>query len=202
MKPIASSEGAQLWVHKIPPPIYSSPKRDWRIQYDVEDDSRSSFVEPREDEVMLIPQLRSFGACSGFLIDTCPPGHGETKLRITRRWLAFLLWVGAWLRRDAIASYVCLVCCNLQLNNSKSQAKPRIIPNSKPKTPNSDGTPSDTIFAFLMLNTMSWTHEEIFGAKFLSFERAAIVYWHTVDYAAEKRSVQWMTEQKSIIGLQ
>ena len=50
------------------------------------------------------------------------------------------------------------------------------------------------------LNTMSWTHEEIFGAKFLSFEHAAIVYWHTADYAAEKRSVQWMTEQKSIIG--
>ena len=26
----------------------------------------------REGEMMLIPQLRSFGACSGFLIDTCP----------------------------------------------------------------------------------------------------------------------------------
>ena len=33
--------------------------------------------------------------------------------------------------------------------------------------------PPKTIFAFLMLNTMSPTHEEIFGAKFLSFERAA-----------------------------
>ena len=41
-----------------------------------------------------------------------------------------LLWKAAWLRRDAIASYVCLVCCNSQLNNSKSQAKPRIIQNS------------------------------------------------------------------------
>ena len=40
-----------------------------------------------------------------------------------------LLLEAAWLRRDAIASYVCLVCCNSQLNNSKSQAKPRIIPN-------------------------------------------------------------------------
>ena len=40
-----------------------------------------------------------------------------------------LLWEAAWLWRDAIASYVCLVCCNSQLNNSKSQAKPRIILN-------------------------------------------------------------------------
>ena len=33
-----------------------------------------------------------------------------------------------------------------------------------------------TIFAFLMLNTMSSTHNKIFGAKFLSFERVTIVY--------------------------
>ena len=26
--------------------------------------------------VLFIPQLRSFGACSGFLTDTCSPGHG------------------------------------------------------------------------------------------------------------------------------
>ena len=32
-----------------------------------------------------------------------------------------------------------------------------------------------TIFAFLMLNTMSSAHNKIFGAKFLSFERAGIV---------------------------
>ena len=44
---------------------------------------------------------------------------------------------------------------NSQLNNSKSQAKPRLIPNSKFKTPNSDALPSDTIFAFLTLNTAS-----------------------------------------------
>ena len=31
-----------------------------------------------------------------------------------------------------------------------------------------------TIFAFLMLNTMSPAHNKIFGAKFLSFGRAAI----------------------------
>ena len=56
--------------------------------------------------------------------------------------------------RLAVASYVYLVCCN-----------------SKFKTPYSDALPSDTIFAFLMLKTMSPTHEEIFGVKFLSFER-------------------------------
>ena len=28
MKPTASCEAAQLWVHKIPPPIYSSPEGD------------------------------------------------------------------------------------------------------------------------------------------------------------------------------
>ena len=33
-----------------------------------------------------------------------------------------------------------------------------------------------TIFAFLMLNTMSPAHNKIFGAKFSSFERAAIAY--------------------------
>ena len=53
---------------------YSSPKGDWRFPYDVEEDSRSRFAEPREGEEMLIPQRRSFGACSGFQIDTCPIG--------------------------------------------------------------------------------------------------------------------------------
>ena len=38
-----------------------------------------------------------------------------------------------------------------------------------------DALPSDTIFAFLTLNTMSPAHNKIFGAKFLSFERATIV---------------------------
>ena len=33
---------------------------------------------------------------------------------------------------------------------------------------------TDTIFAFLMLNTMSPAHNKIFGAKFLSFERLAL----------------------------
>ena len=152
--PLQAAKQRSCGVRTIPPPKYSSPKGDWHIPYNVEDDSRSRFAEPWEGEVMLVPQLRSFGACSGFLTDTCPLG--------TRRWLMSYY--------ERLRGY--------------------------------GETPSDTIFAFLMLNTMSWAHNKIFGAKFLSFERAAIVCWHTADYAAEKRSVQWMTEPKSIIGLQ
>ena len=47
---------------------------------------------------------------------------------------------------------------------------------SKLIIPNSDALPSDTIFTFLMLKTMSPMHEDIFGAKFLSFERLEL--WH------------------------
>ena len=84
MKPTASCEAAQLWVRAKPPPKYSSPKGDRRFPYDVEEDSRSRFAEPREGEEMLIPQRRSFGACSGFLMDTCPLGTRRcTKLRNT-----------------------------------------------------------------------------------------------------------------------
>ena len=35
--------------------------------------------------------------------------------------------------------------------------------------------PQKTIFAFLMLNTPRSAHKEILGAKFASFEHAAIV---------------------------
>ena len=49
--------------------------------------------------------------------------------------------------------------------------------------PNSDGLSSDTIFAFLMLNTMSPAHNKILGAKFLSFERLRIMCLYTVRYA-------------------
>ena len=55
--------------------------------------------------------------------------------------------------------------------------------------------PLKTIFAFLMLNTMSSAHNKIFGAKFLSFERVATMFCHSVDYAAMKRNAQQMTEQ-------
>ena len=62
------------------------------------------------------------------------------------------------------------------------------------KTPNSDGTPSDTIFAFLMLNTPRSAHKEILGVKFASFERAAIACWYIADYAVRTKSVQWITK--------
>ena len=68
-----------------------------------------------------------------------------------------------------------LVCRNSKLNNSQSQAKPRTIQNSKFKTPNSSAVSPKTIFAFLMLNTMSSAHDKIFGAKFSSFERFELI---------------------------
>ncbi len=40
-----------------------------------------------------------------------------------------------------------------------------------------------TIFAFLMLNTISPAHNKIFGTKFLSFERLETIYSYTVGYA-------------------
>ena len=45
---------------------------------------------------------------------------------------------------------------------------------------NSSAIPK-TIFAFLTLNTPSWAHNKIFGAKFLSFERAGINGLNTVN---------------------
>ena len=76
---------------------------------------------------MPVPQLRSFGACSGFLIDTCPLGTRRNQVTYYMALIGVLLWEAAGLRRDAIASYICTVYCNSKLNNSKSQAKPRII---------------------------------------------------------------------------
>ena len=53
---------------------------------------------------------------------------------------------------------------------------------------------TDTIFAFLTLNTPRSAHKEIIGVNFSSFERAATSYWRTDDYAIKKSNVQWMTE--------
>ena len=73
---------------------------------------------------------------------------------------------------------------NSKLNNSKSQAKPRIIQNSKFKIPNSSAVPPKTIFAFLMLNTPRSAHNKIFSAKFLSFDEVVINGLYTVCYVA------------------
>ena len=40
-----------------------------------------------------------------------------------------------------------------------------------------------TIFAFLMLNTMTSAHNKIFGAKFLSLERLEAIRLYTACYA-------------------
>ena len=171
---------------------------------------------------MFIPQLRSFGAYSGFLIDTCPLGTRRDKVTYYTALIEDLLWEAAWLWRDAIASYVCLCSCKLQfigeiihelavtniggcnsqLNNSKSQAKPRIIQNSKFKIPNSSALPPKTIFAFLTLNTASSAHNKIFGAKFLSFERLEIMCLYTVCYAVFWRSAMKSDSQTSRFLLQ
>ena len=63
--------------------------------------------------------------------------------------------------------------------------------------PNSDALPSDTIFAFLTLNTMSSAHDKIFGAKFSSFERFELMRLRTVGYAIFWRSVMKSDSQKS-----
>lgn len=50
---------------------------------------------------------------------------------------------------------------------------------------------SVTIFAFLVLNTATWAHKEIYGAKFLSFGRAASTSLWSVGYAVIVWCVQW-----------
>ena len=55
-------------------------------------------------------------------------------------------------------------------NNKKPKGRKKEVPHDV-TIPNSSAVSADTIFAFLTLNTMSSAHEEIFGAKFSSFER-------------------------------
>ena len=52
------------------------------------------------------PQLRCFAACSGFHDIGPAPRNPQLILNL-------LASVGAWLRRDAIASYVCIGCLRL-----------------------------------------------------------------------------------------
>ena len=56
---------------------------------------------------------------------------------------------------------------------------------------------ADTIFAFLMLNTMSSAHNKIIGAKFSSFERFELIRLCTVGYVIFWRSVMKSDSQKS-----
>ena len=59
-----------------------------------------------------------------------------------------------------------------------------------------------TIFAFLMLNTISPAHNKIFGAKFLSFERLETMYSYTVGYAILLRNFMKSDSQMSRFILQ
>ena len=61
--------------------------------------------------------------------------------------------------------------------------------------------PTDTIFAFLMLNTPRSAHNKIFGAKFLSFERLETICLYTVCYAVFWRNMK-SDSQKSRFLLQ
>ena len=62
-------------------------------------------------------------------------------------------------------------------NNSPPGFAACLSKSSKFLIQNSDGSlPSYTIFAFLTLNTPRSAHEEIFGAKFSSFERLALYH--------------------------
>ena len=60
---------------------------------------------------------------------------------------------------------------------------------------------TNTIFAFLSLNSASWAREEIFGSKFLSFGRAGvIVLIVSVLCAVMSVSVQKSMSEKSSIS--
>ena len=74
-KPTASCEAAQLWV-RTTTPTTTVPRSGTDISTMVlRTIHRSRFAEPRESvSVFAYPQQRSFGACSGFQIDTCPIG--------------------------------------------------------------------------------------------------------------------------------
>ena len=73
MKPTASCEAAQLWVRATPPP-HIVPRRGTDASRMMLRKVGPALRNQERKMVMLIPQLRSFGACSGFLTDTCPLG--------------------------------------------------------------------------------------------------------------------------------
>ena len=73
MKPTASCEAAQLWVRATPPP-HIVPRRGTDASRMMLRKVGPALRNQEREMVMLIPQLRSFGACSGFLTDTCPLG--------------------------------------------------------------------------------------------------------------------------------
>ena len=73
MKPTASCEAAQLWERATHPP-HIVPRRGTDASRMMLRKVGPALRNQEREMVMLIPQLRSFGACSGFLTDTCPLG--------------------------------------------------------------------------------------------------------------------------------
>jgi len=55
----------------------------------------------------------------------------------------------------------------------------------------------NTIFAFLVLNTMSLAHNKIFGAKILSFERLKTMWLYTACYVVYGRNIMKSDSQMS-----
>ena len=103
MKPTASCEAAQLWVRAILPP-HIVPRRGtgasrMMLRRIVGPALRNQGMVRGS---MLIPQLRSFGACSGFLMDTCPLGT-------RRNWCSAMGGCGATARRHSLLGLLCLL---------------------------------------------------------------------------------------------
>ena len=110
-KPTASSEGAQLWdKHHLTLSWFreAGPTIILNIIVDASVPLRGTIFRWR---CRTYPQLRCFAACSGFH----DIGPAPRNLQLILNLLAF---VGAWLRRDAIASYVCHNCIKEYSHNA------------------------------------------------------------------------------------
>ena len=102
-KPTASSEGAQLWDrHHLTLSWFrkAGPTIILNIIVDASVPLRGTIFRWR---CRIDPQLRCFAACSGFHDIGPAPRNPQLILNL-------LPFVGAWLRRDAIASYVSFFC--------------------------------------------------------------------------------------------
>ncbi len=102
-KPTASSEGAQLWDrHHLTLSWFreAGPTIILNIIVDASVPLRGTIFRWM---CRTYPQLRCFAACSGFHDIGPAPRNPQLILNL-------LSFVAAWLRRDAIASYVCAVC--------------------------------------------------------------------------------------------
>ena len=110
-KPTASSEGAQLW-DRHPLTLSWFRKAGQTIILNIIGDASVPLRGTHWGGYHFYPQLRCFAACSGFHDIGPAPRNPQLILNL-------FAFVGAWLRRDAIASYVCYG--SLWLSSNKSQ---------------------------------------------------------------------------------